>query len=190
MYDAFDDPYCYSGTSVLINRLGIRDADLLEAFEEEMTRERAAEALPAGRLSMNHFRSVHRHLFQDVYSWAGRVRTVRISKSGSVFCYPENIPDELRRTFLWLKGRRYLRRLPLDEYAVCAAHFLAELNAIHAFRDGNGRAQLAFMALVSAFAGHPLTFSRLDPDAFLAAMIASFHGDETLLSGQIQELAA
>jgi cell filamentation protein len=62
MYDAIEDPDCYPGTRTLINKLGIRDPDRLEAFEEEITRERAAEPLPVGRLSVNHFRAVHKHL--------------------------------------------------------------------------------------------------------------------------------
>ena len=45
-----------------------------------MTFARAAEPLPAGRVSVSHYRAIHRHLFQDVYSWAGRFRTVRLTK--------------------------------------------------------------------------------------------------------------
>jgi cell filamentation protein len=94
MYAATDDPYCYPGSAVLRNKLDIRDAAALEAFEEEVTRERAAEPLPAGKLSVTHFRAIHRHLFQDVYTWAGGLRTVRMSKGGSMFAYPEHIPDQ------------------------------------------------------------------------------------------------
>jgi fido (protein-threonine AMPylation protein) len=69
-----------------------------------------------------------------------------------------------------------------------AAHFLAELNAIHSFRDGNGRTQLAFLAEVAARAGHPLNLDRLDPEAFLQAMVASFQGEERLLAAQLRSL--
>ena len=67
--------------------------------------QRAEEPYPVGRLSINHFRAIHRHLFQDVYAWAGRFRTVRISKGGSMFCYPEHIRAETRRLFDQLKHR-------------------------------------------------------------------------------------
>ena len=80
-YDAFTDPYCYADSFVLKNRAGLRDAAALEAFELEMTALRAEEPLPAGRFGPAHYRAVHRHLFQDVYRWAGRYRTVRTSKS-------------------------------------------------------------------------------------------------------------
>jgi len=70
-YDAFDDPYCYKGTGTLRNKAGLRDAEALEAFELEMTSLRAEEPLPDGRFGPAHYRAVHRHLFQDVYAWAG-----------------------------------------------------------------------------------------------------------------------
>lgn len=188
MYATIEDPYCYPGTTVLINKLGIRDAEGLERFEEEAARERASQALPAGRLGVRHFQAVHRHLFQDVYGWAGRLRTVRIAKGDSVFCYPENIAGELRRLFAWFAAERFLRGTTPDAFAVKTAHLLAELNAIHAFRDGNGRAQLAFLGLVADRAGCPLDFGRLVPDRFLAAMIASFQGDETSLAREVRNL--
>lgn len=112
MYDAAVDPYCYPGTAVLINRLDIRDPNELQAFEDEITRERAAEPLPAGRLSVSHLKSVHHHLFQDVYDWAGRVRTIRISKGDSMFCYPENIQAELAKLFDWLRAAVSSRKEP------------------------------------------------------------------------------
>lgn len=188
MYEAIEDPYCYPGTQVLINKLDIRAAEQLEAFESEITRERAADPLPIGRLSVSHFRAVHRHLFQDVYSWAGRFRTVRISKGDSVFCYPEHIANELRQLFAKLKANHFLRGLTRRDFAVAAASFLAGLNAIHAFREGNGRAQLAFMTILAAQAGHPLDFELIEPKPFLAAMIASFFGKEDQLAQHIERM--
>jgi cell filamentation protein len=81
-----------------------------------------------------------------------------------------------------------LEKLPPKEFAENAAHFLAELNAIHAFRKGNGRTQLAFFALLADRAGHPVDFEKLDPDAMLNAMIASFDGDESELTAVISGL--
>jgi len=139
-------------------------------------------------LTVTHYRAIHRHLFGDVYAWAGQLRTVRIAKGGNAFCYPENIAAELRRLFGWLRSERYLRDLPPAEFATKAAHFLAELNAVHPFREGNGRAQSALLAVLAAKAGHKLAFERLDPAAMLAAMIRSFQGDEKPLARQIAAL--
>jgi len=73
-YEVFDDPYCYKNTFVLKNRANLRDARRLEAFELEMSSLRAEEPLPRGRFGPAHYRAIHRHLFGDVYTWAGQDR--------------------------------------------------------------------------------------------------------------------
>ena len=126
MYKAEADPYCYPGTTVLINRLGLRAQARLDAFEAEITTQRASEPLPTGRLSYTHYLAIHRHLFQDVYSWAGKIRTVRIAKQRSAFCYPEHIDHEMRRLFNDLSRQSHLRHLNGNEFATKAAHLSAE----------------------------------------------------------------
>jgi cell filamentation protein, protein adenylyltransferase len=81
-----------------------------------------------------------------------------------------------------------MRALSADGFARKAVSFLATLNAVHPFRDGNGRAQLAFMALLADFAGHPLHLDRLKPGEFLTAMVKSFQGDERRLVEQFARL--
>ena len=104
-------------------------------------------------------------MFQDVFDWAGAPRTVRISKQGSAFCFPDYIDAQATKLFSSLKADKYLEELPAKEFAENAAHFLAELNAIHAFREGNGRTQLTFFALLAERAGQPLDLEKLDSDA-------------------------
>jgi cell filamentation protein len=186
MYADVPDPYCYPNTTVLINRLGFRDAARLEAFEAEVSAERATQPLPSGRLSYGQYRAIHRHLFQDVYAWAGKIRTVRISKGESTFCYPEHINREMRRLFSSLARERHYRGMEARSFAGKAAHLLAELNAIHPFREGNGRTQMSFLVALAERAGHPLTLEDLDPQAMLKATIASFRGNEKPLAGLIE----
>ncbi len=188
MYDAENDPYCYPGSKVLINLADIVRPKELRQFELAMTTQRFDEPLPSGRFSVRHYCAIHRHLFQDVYPWAGKIRTVRISRGESVFCYPENIAKELHRLFADLKKRHSLNNLSQADFADHAAHLLAELNAIHAFRDGNGRAQLAFVAMLATHAGHPMDLTSLRPTKFLKAMIASFSGDEKSLATELEKL--
>jgi len=73
--------------------------------------QRADEPLPNGRLSIQHYRAIHRHLFRDVYRWAGRYRVSRISKGNNTFCYPEHIPREMRKLFRGLATQQFLRHL-------------------------------------------------------------------------------
>lgn len=188
MYEADPDPYCYRGTDVLKNKAGLRTEPALEEFETAMTFARSEEPLPAGRLSITHYKNIHHHLFQDVYSWAGRYRTVRISKGQSVFCYPENIAAEMTQLFVQLKDDSHFRELADRDFANAAAHFLSELNAIHPFREGNGRTQLTFLAVLADNAAHPIDLDKLDTDEMLAAMIDSFNGDERPLTRTVLTL--
>jgi cell filamentation protein len=146
MYDAVADDYCYPGTTVLKNKLNLTDAEELAAFEAEVSDARADEKAPAGDLDYTHFKAIHRHLFQDVYDWAGEARTVRMSKDNSMFCYPENIDSEATKLFAKLRTGKFMQGLSSKGFAKQAAHFLAELNAIHAFREGNGRSAFVFPA--------------------------------------------
>lgn len=189
MYEAADDVYCYPGTAILKNRLDIRNQEELEEFEKRIVAQRSDEPV-TGRLDVHHYKSIHRHLFQDVYDWAGECRSVRLSKDKSMFCYPENISREMDRVFRELKSGNFLRGRSDENFAAGAAHFLAELNAIHPFREGNGRTQNYFLAVVGNQADHPLDLAALNPDEFLSAMIRSFNGNEHPLAQQILRLLA
>jgi cell filamentation protein len=188
MYDAIDDPYTYENSTVLVNKLDLHEQVELDAFEAEISSARADEPLPEGNLDFTHYKAVHRHLFQDVYDWAGKARTVRMFKGGNPFCFPENIESQATKLFGELQADGFLQGLDGASFADKAAHFLAELNVIHAFREGNGRSQLAFFALLADHAGHPLDFDKLDPHEMLDAMIAGFDGDEAKLANVIKGL--
>lgn len=188
MYESGPDPCCYPGTNVLKNRLDLRDQAQLDAFEALITAQRGEEPLPPGRLCAAHYRAIHRHLFQDVFAWAGQLRTVRIAKGGSMFCYPEHIDAEMHKLFGQLHAEKFLRGLSGEAFARRSAHTLAELNAIHPFREGNGRTQLSYLTLLAARAGHPLAFDRMDPAAMLDAMVRSFKDDERPLAALIAGL--
>jgi cell filamentation protein len=187
-YGAFDDPYVYPGTSVLRNRLGIRDAEGLEVFEVEAAHARAEEGLPEGNFDPAHYCAAHHQLFHDVYDWAGQYRTVRIAKGETMFCYPENIPAQMDALFAGIEGGARFRDLTREEFVARLAGFLAELNAIHPFREGNGRTQLAFAGLIGTEFDQPLQVERVNPRTFLSAMVASFAGDLGPLVGELRLL--
>ena len=109
-------------------------------------------------------------------------------KGGNPFCFPENIEDQAGKLFGDLLAANYLRNLDAQAFSAKAAHFLAELNAIHAFREGNGRSQLTFFALLADHAGYSLNLDKLEPREMLDAMIASFGGDEHKLAAIIEGL--
>ena len=132
--DEIEDPYSYRGTACLKNKLGLRDAETLQAFELEMSTVRADEPLPTGRFGPTHYRRIHRHLFQDVYRWAGRYRTIATSKGGNLFCRPQFIEREMTRLFGRLNSADFLLGTARDDFIRSVAEFLSDLNAIHPFR--------------------------------------------------------
>jgi cell filamentation protein len=87
-----------------------------------------------------------------------------------------------------LNDAAFLPGVPRASFAEAVAHFLSELNAIHAFREGNGRTQLSYLYLIGLRAGHPLDLARVQAEPMLAAMIASFHGKFAALEVEIQRL--
>jgi len=188
MYDSIDDHYCYAGTTVLKNRRNLRKREVLDQFELAITTQRATEPLPLGKLNELHYKRIHRHLFRDVYAWAGEYRDVRISKGDSPFCYPEYIPGEMTKLFARLQRDNNLTGLSAEQFAPKAASFLANLNSIHAFRDGNGRSQMAFMNLLAIRAGYPLRLTKIVAKEFLAATIRAHQGDERWLVEQFNRL--
>lgn len=149
---------------------------------------RADEPLPSGKFDPVHYCKVHRHMFQDVYEWAGKYRTVRTAKGGNHFCFPEHIASFMRKLFARLSTPVFNKGATSEEFIQAAADFLAELNAIHAFREGNGRSQLAFMHLLAIRAGHPLDLKKIIKRTFLPAMIRSFDGDLKPLEKELTKL--
>jgi len=185
MYGAHDDPYVYPGTHILKNIEDIKDAAKLEAFETEVVTVRSTSGVPIGNFDAAHYSQIHYHLFQDVYAWAGDYRTIRIAKGGNWFCYPENISAQMTNVFATLESDDYLKNMEQRKFASSAAILLSDLNAIHPFRDGNGRAQLTLLSLLSEKAGHEVNLETLEPKVFLNAMIKSFAGDLDPLKHEI-----
>lgn len=141
------DPYCWPGTECLRNLLGIRAAAELERAEEEIVGHRyadlAARSLP-GSFGVEHLLRFHHTLFQDVYDWAGKIRTVDIAK-GVPFCRHQFLPDQLGALFGGLAEDGYLVGLAAGPFVEKFAFLYGELNALHPFREGNGRTQRAFL---------------------------------------------
>ena len=182
------DPLCYAGTTVLKNLAELTDQDELNEFEFAMYLSRAEEPLPVGDLGYDHYRQIHHHLFQDVYAWAGQQRTIRTGKGGNWFCYPEHLTREMHRAFSPDLIGAILEATTVEDFAERAAALLAEINAGHPFREGNGRTQLAYLALLAATAGRGFNQDMLDPDRVISAMIASFSGNLLPLTTLIADL--
>lgn len=169
-----DDPYVYPDTHVLVNKEDIRDADELEQFERLMTAQRLREGLPKVPLTADGYLKLHEHLFQDVYEWAGKTRTVDIAKNNAMFCFAAFVDRELDKRFKAIGNEKGLQGLIAAQFAERAGEHLSELNAIHPFREGNGRTQRAFLVVLAEQAGHQVDLQRIDPVVWNEASRQSF----------------
>ena len=135
-----DTKYCYPDTDVLINKLDIRDLDKFHIFERKLTMLRLLELLDKpinGKFDFKHLQAIHAYIFQDVYDWAGKVRTVDIAK-GNMFCNVRFISSQADVIFSGLKEEHYLAGLDEDMFIKRLAYYFSEINALHPFREGNG----------------------------------------------------
>ena len=188
-YDA-DDTYCYPGTDVLRNKAEITNAKDLDTFEGELSTLRSIEILEnskAGQFDLTHLQRIHLALFQDVYDWAGKIRTVDISRGNSRFANVRFIESAASDIFNKLARENWLNGLDTNALSKRLAHYLSEINALHPFREGNGRVQRIFISQLSQSAGYQLDYSDLEQEQIYQAMELAFNGDESILANLILE---
>jgi cell filamentation protein len=185
-----NDPAYYPGTHVLRNLPGLQDQAELNEYEIEMVTLRSEEGIPEGAFTPAHYRAIHRHLFQDVYEWAGKYRTIRTGKGGNWFCYPEYIKTHLSDLFTRVNGPQFQLGVDRDVFISALAEFIGDLNAIHPFREGNGRTQLVLIRLLGQRVGHPFRLEAVEADEFFRAMIASFNKDWPPLIDELERMLA
>jgi cell filamentation protein, protein adenylyltransferase len=141
----------------------------------------------AGTYDLAHLQRFHREIFSDVYPWAGEIRSVYIAKS-QLFAAPQNIRPYLRDQLDRLGAENHLRGLDQSQFVERATYYLAEVNAVHPFREGNGRTQRAFFGQLARDADYTIAWARLDPDRNIEASIASLNGDNSKLHELLSEL--
>jgi cell filamentation protein len=168
--------YYWPDSDVLKNNAGLKTAAGLRAFEYEATRQRAEQLRAApipGQFDTAHYRAIHRHLFQDVYDWAGEYRRVDFTKGRSTFALVATPTDTLEtwgaRIFAQLAAERQLRGLEKPAFVVRLAHYHGALNYWHAMREGNGRANKEFLSQLAKQAGYELAFERVGAKAWNTA---------------------
>jgi len=164
-----DDPYLVPGTSVLKNKLGITDPGKLDDAERLLVSQRLSEGTPKGDFDLAHLQAIHRHLFQDVYEWAGELRTVEIAKGRSQFQFRQYIETGMADVEKRLKEKDNLTGLSRGAFAREAAAIIGDVNYVHPFREGNGRTQMQYLKQLCERAGHPIRIERIRPDEWLKA---------------------
>jgi cell filamentation protein len=126
-------------------------------------------------------------LFGDVYEWAGQLRTVDISKGGHRFAHHGHIASAAAPIFNQLAAEKHLAGLSPAAFSDRAAYFLGELNALHPFREGNGRAQRELVSHLAHATGYYIALENVSPADMLQASIESFPGDTSKLAAIIRD---
>lgn len=178
------DPYCYQDTDILVNNLGIMDAQILENVEKQVfllnytnfNNHNIEYTFDLGML-----KKIHWVFFKELYPWAGEIRTVELSR-GIMFCRSELIESYSKGIFEELKKERYLEGLDVEKLADRLAYYLGEINAIHPFREGNGRTQRKFIELLAAHNGYTLVFDGITKEEMYMACEEAMRSDHTQLT--------
>ena len=176
------DKYVYPGTDVLINKFDCRDKDKLMEIEILSTGGNLAwlQLHPIeGRFDFQHLKDIHRFIFQDIFDWAGEIRSVDIGK-GNLFCRAQFINDYAKDVFKDFYASCFDARNDFESYiAIFSSHY-ADLNALHPFREGNGRTQREFARELCLKCGYILDLTRTTHEEMLSASIVSFNkGDNS-----------
>ncbi|MDY5133536.1 Fic/DOC family protein [Actinotignum urinale] len=160
--------YFYPGTQTLRNKLDIYDADQLLVAEYTLTQTRETllknhDVYIPQTFDFEHLKAIHHYLFQDVYEWAGCLRTVDIYKGHGCFASLTGFrPETYMNDVHTMVTSTPWKQLGTTAIAEKLATIFAYVNQAHPFREGNGRASKVFMLDVAAYAGMPLDYSRVD----------------------------
>jgi cell filamentation protein len=192
----------------LKNKLGATSLEELERIEADYVIPRRMEINlglgPEGAFDAAHLKAFHRHLFQEVFEWAGHTRDEHVAMAdgtvateplfkklqGQPFLIGPAIPAALDGIGMKLRAANYLRGLPREEFAERAADVMAELNAAHPFREGNGRTQRVFMEQLAHAAGHDLDFTVVSSERMIQASIAAHEqSDASMMRRMFDEIS-
>ncbi|EMG6610411.1 Fic family protein [Campylobacter jejuni] len=162
------------------NKLGIKDEKLFDKESRKYTSQRIDELITSpikGNFDYQHLKNIHKHIFQDAFHWAGKDRmevglSGFMSKGDSLFCSAEYIHGEAKKIFDNLAKNNYLKNSKdLNHFAKDLANFTSDLNALHPFREGNGRTQRIFLNELAKNAGYKLDLNLISKEKMIEASI-------------------
>lgn len=187
-YDCKADPYVYPGTSILKNKFDLKDQKLLSTLERQITQtkvlllSRANSKILNGDFNLKHLCEIHKYLFGDIYDWAGEIRKDGfICKGESIFCYAPLIESYADSIFSKMRLDPF-SKMSRSECAQKMAYYLSEVNALHPFREGNGRATRLFFEALAFKHGWQLSLFKIPHKKLQKAMIDSMNKSVAPLS--------
>lgn len=182
--------YCYENSDVLINKLNIHDEEMFYKAERFYSGLRQSELISKplkGKFDFEHLKAIHNYLFQDLFYWAGKVRTVAIAKD-NMFCLPQYIDAYAREIFNKLKNDNFYKGYNKNQFIDSITNLLADINALHPFREGNGRTQREFIRYVGILNGYGFDWSKVSENENIIASYESVNGNNAKLKSIIKNI--
>lgn len=131
-------------------------------------------------ISRNTLLDIHKNLFNGIFPFAGKVRDVNIGKGDTIFCLYQYIDEELELFFKDFSKENELKWLDRECFCKRAACYYGDLNVIHPFREGNGRAIRELFFQIGKNAGYVVDLTKCDKKVYLDAVIASVNRSDEL----------
>jgi len=185
------DHYLDPVTGVLKNKLGISEEEELKAAEASLVAWRSYQLVEKpiqGHFDLNHLKAIHQHLFQDVYEWAGELRDVDLTRDNSYFANHRYMIEAAGLIFVKLAEENSLQGMDAADFSTRAAYYLGGINALHPFREGNGRAQREFINHLAYNNGYLIDWTSIREEDMIQASIESFHrGDNSKFAAFIHD---
>ena len=148
------------------NKLGLTSSDDLAREEERLSKKKAVELfengmldmLPAGKFST--LQAIHKYLFEDIYDFAGKLRTVNLAKGNFRFAPLMYLEAALAN----------IDKMPQSTFDEIIEKYV-EMNIAHPFREGNGRSTRIWLDhILKTEIGNVVDWSKVDKEDYLLAM--------------------
>lgn len=157
--------YTYEN-GVLVNKLEIKNQEELDNMEAALTYLRLNNLhMQENKFSFNYmyYLNLHKYIFQDLYSFAGEVRSENITKGNTPFCRPEFVVKYLKSTLEDMQKKVHTIKSK-EDYIKYLAYFYSEINIIHPFREGNGRTLREYLRQTVEYLNNFLPLPALELD--------------------------
>lgn len=174
-----DNEYCYPNTSILKNKLNITNDDDLYKAESELVAYQITNLIQnpiKGDFDFEKLKAIHKRLFEKIYDWAGIPRTCAIAKK-DLFCLPQYIDNYAIDIFSKLRNENYYINYDYNSTLNLLVNLFSDINALHPFREGNGRSQREFIEELAKVNGIDLDLTKVDKIDMIIASHESINGD-------------
>lgn len=171
LYNAINSKYTYKGTDVLINKLGIKEEEKLKKYEVKMVALKMAIIMKEQKIydiSEERFKYIHFFLFSDLYEFAGKYREENITKDNFMFSDYKYIDENMKIIFAKIDIDK-LSKMDFDSMVKFISEIMTDLNVLHPFREGNGRATREFIRELLKKLGYKINFFDIDYNEILEA---------------------